>query len=348
MLASPHIPQTVLLVGPSWVGDMVMTHSLMQVLKGQNHDCAIDVLAPDWSAALLERMPGVQNVVTMPVGHGRLDLGERLALGRRLRGRYDQAIVLPNSFKSALIPLFAHIPRRTGYLGEWRFGLLNDWRILDKARLPMTVQRFAALGLPQNALLPPNCLPPKLRVHPADSKSALEALGVCMDRPVLIFCPGAEYGPAKRWPARHFAETAKAMCGQGWAIWVLGSEKDREVAEEVCALAGPGCINLAGRTTLAQAVDLMAMASAVVSNDSGLMHVAAALDRPLVAVYGSSDPGFTPPLSKNARIVSLSLPCSPCFKRQCPLGHLNCLETLRPERVLEALNPLFPSASEHN
>lgn len=335
-----------LIIGPSWVGDMVMTHSLVQVLKGQNHDCVIDVLAPIWSAALLERMPGVRNVVTMPVGHGRLALGERRGLGQSLRGRYDQAIVLPNSWKSALIPLFARIPRRTGYVGEWRYGLLNDWRWLDKLLLPMTVQRFVALGLPKNALLPPNCPPPQLRVHPADSKSALEALEVCMDRPVLILCPGAEYGPAKRWPARHFAQTAKAMCSQGWAIWVLGSEKDREVAKEVCALAGPGCINLAGRTTLAQAVDLMVLASAVVSNDSGLMHVAAALDRPLVAVYGSSDPDFTPPLSKNARIVSLNLPCSPCFKRQCPLGHLNCLEALRPEQVLEALNPLFPPASE--
>ncbi len=332
-----HSRNALLLIGPSWVGDMVMAHSLIQVLQKREPDLAVDVLAPVWSMELVERMPGVRKAVVMDVGHGRLDLAQRRRLGRNLRGRYDQAIVLPNSWKSALIPFFARIPRRTGFVGECRFGLLNDWRWLDKAKLPMTVQRFVALGLPGNASLPPAYPPPRLRVDPAGAQHAATALTLPLDRPVLVLCPGAEYGPAKRWPTRHFAEVGKAMREQGWHIWIMGSEKDRESATKVCALIGPQCVNLAGRTTLAQAVDLMALASAVVSNDSGLMHVAAAQDRPLVAVYGSSDPGFTPPLSQAARVVTLNLACSPCFHRQCRFYHYNCLQTLSPDLVLQAL-----------
>ncbi|SDB11744.1 heptosyltransferase-2 [Desulfonatronum thiosulfatophilum] len=319
---------------------MVMAQSLVQELKRQDPHCVVDILAPAWSAALLERMPGVRGIVIMPVGHGRLELGTRLKLSRSLRGKYDQAIVLPNSFKSALIPFVARIPRRTGYLGEWRFGLLNNIRRLNKSILTMTVQRFVALGLSRNAVLPPDVSPPKLRVDPCDGQAALAAFGLDLDRPVLALCPGAEYGPAKRWPAGHFAEVARAMHAQGWAVWVMGSEKDQDVAVEICSLsslAGADCVNLAGRTTLAQVVDLIALASAVVSNDSGLMHVAAALDRPLVAVYGSSDPNFTPPLSASSRIVSLGLECSPCFKRHCPLGHLDCLLRISPDVVQRAL-----------
>jgi heptosyltransferase II len=335
-----------LLVGPSWVGDMVMAHSLVQTLKERSPDCAIDVLAPAWSSALLDRMPGVRRCVIMPVGHGRLGLGQRFALGKNQRRRHDQAIVLPNSWKSALIPFFARIPRRIGYLGEWRYGLLNDWRRLDKALLPMTVQRFVALGLPTDAPLPPACPSPRLRVDPADSQTAMSAFKLSAKRPILLLCPGAEYGPAKRWPAARFAETARVMRDQGWMIWIMGSAKDMMIAEKIRALTGSRCVNLAGRTTLAQAVDLMAQASAVISNDSGLMHVAAALRRPLVAVYGSSDPQSTPPLSKAARIVSLELKCSPCFQRECPLGHLDCLRTLQPELVLKALETLTTAASD--
>lgn len=347
---APGLPRC-LLIGPSWIGDMVMAHSLVQVLKGQNPEEIIDILAPEWSRALLERMPGVNETLSMPVGHGRLGWSERLALGRSLRGRYDQAIVLPNSWKSALVPFFARIPLRTGYTGEYRHGLLNDRRKLDKTRLPMAVQRFVALGLPKDALLPPLCPTPRLRLNPADPRvaAAAAALSLRTDKPILVLCPGAEYGPAKRWPTAHFAEVGKAMVKQGWDIWVMGSGKDLDAAEEVYILTGPGCVNLAGRTTLAQAVDVMALASAVVTNDSGLMHVAAALGRPLVAVYGSSDPGFTPPLSKTARIVSLGLECSPCFKRECRFGHLDCLGKLFPERVLEALKALpSPSLTQEN
>jgi heptosyltransferase-2 len=329
-----------LIVGPSWVGDMVMAQSLFMRLKALHPDAAIDVLAPAWSEPLLARMPQVRDSIVMPLGHGQLDLAVRYRVGKSLRGcGYSHAIVLPNSFKSALVPLWAHIPVRSGFVGEWRYGLLNDIRKLDKKHLRMTVQRYVALAEPASRELP-YCPSPQLQTSAADKAAALERHGLVLEAPVLALCPGAEYGPAKRWPAEHYAAVARQYLQQGWQVWLFGSGKDRSVSEEINALAGGGCTDLAGRTSLAEAIDLLAQAQAVVSNDSGLMHVAAALGRPLVAVYGSSDPGFTPPLSTTARVLNLGLECSPCFKRDCPLDHLNCLRQLEPERVVKTLETL--------
>lgn len=337
-------PRRCLIVGPSWVGDMVMAQSLFKLLAARHPEMTIDVLAPAWSEPLLARMPEVRRAVAQPVGHGRLALGERYRLGRSLRAEgYDWAVVLPNSLKSALIPWFAGIPRRTGFVGEFRYGLLNDARRLDKSALPRTVQRFAALAVPPRAPVALEQLPlPRLTVDAEAGEAAVERLGLETGQPVLGLCPGAEYGPAKRWPAEYFAAVARHYRTLGWQSWVFGSERDREIAEAVCRDAGPGCVNLAGRTTLTEATDLMARCRAVVSNDSGLMHLAAALQRPLVAVYGSSDPGFTPPLAAAGavRIERLGLACSPCFERECPLGHLECLRGLHPERVVRALTRL--------
>lgn len=341
VFAHPGVFVNILIVGPSWVGDMVLAQSLFKLLKERHPDAQIDVLAPAWSAALLKRMPQVRTALTSPFKHGELALSKRRALGRRLRASgYAHAIVLPNSFKAALAPFFARIPQRTGYIGEWRFGLLNDARPLDTARLTMTVQRFLALGLPQDA--PPTTpFPvPVLEVRRADTQAALESLGLAsVTQPLLALCPGAEFGPAKRWPPEYFAKIAQAKLAEGWRVWIFGSDKDRAVADQVAAQA-MGAENLAGRTELAQAIDLMALSSAVVSNDSGLMHVAAALGKPLVAIYGSSDPGFTPPMSRRAQIVRLEIECSPCFQRECPLGHLRCLRGLEPSRIVQALDQL--------
>ncbi|BBL69622.1 lipopolysaccharide heptosyltransferase II [Methylogaea oryzae] len=338
----------ILIVGPSWVGDMVMAQSLFLALKQRHPHCAIDVLAPAWTLPLLQRMPEVARGVAMPLGHGQFGFGARRQLGLELRGRYDWAIVLPNSWKSALTPFFAKIPKRTGYVGELRYGLLNDARKLDKAKLPKTVQRFVALGLEPDAALPPECPVPRLRV-PAEGVAAVRAKfnvplpGGEGTEKVLALCPGAEYGPAKRWPAAYFAKLARNKMAQGWSVWLFGSGKDQAVAEEIAA-AAPGCVGFAGRTDLAEAVDLLSLADAAVSNDSGLMHVAAALEKPLVAIYGSSDPGFTPPLNAQARIVRLGLECSPCFKRDCPLGHTRCLTDISPEQVSAQLDALLPPA----
>ena len=318
---------------------MMMAQSLFINLKQQIPCCLIDVLAPDWSLALLERMPEVNRAVSLSVSHRQFGFNARLQLGRQLRGfAYDQAIVLPNSWKSALIPFFAGIKRRTGYIGEMRWGLLNDARRLDKPRLPMTVQRFVALGLESNGQLPPEYSYPKLAISVQMQRSVREKFQIDQAKKVLALCPGAEYGPAKRWPGRHFAEVAREKHLQGWQVCLFGSDKDSAVARQINDLAGGVCRDFTGRTTLGEAVDLLSLADAVVSNDSGLMHVAAALDKKLIAVYGSSDPGFTPPLHDKAVIINLKLACSPCFKRECPLGHTDCLTELLPQSVLAALD----------
>ncbi len=334
----------ILVVGPSWVGDMVMAQSLFMRLVEQVPRPYIHVLAPGWTRPLLERMPEVEGSLEMPVGHGRLGLLQRLRLGRRVAGLgFDQAIILPNSIKSALVPWWAGIPRRTGWRGEMRFGLLNDIRRLDADALPMTVQRFVALGLPPGADPEPVPIPiPSLQVRQEQVTQARQSLGLqeATDRPILALCPGAEYGPAKQWPAAYYGELARLRHAQGWDPWLFGSKKDRQVCAEINSHARGVCRDLTGRTGLGEAVDLMSQADAVVSNDSGLMHVAAALGRPLVAIYGSSDPSHTPPLGGHKHILYRGLECSPCFRRICPLGHTDCLHGIRVEQVSKALDGL--------
>lgn len=327
----------ILIVGPSWVGDMVMAQSLFMTLKAFA-PCEIDVLAPGWSLPILARMPEVSRGVAMPVGHGQFQLGVRWDLGRRLGTvGYDQAIVLPNSLKSALIPAFAGIPVRTGFRGEMRYGLINDMRMLNTRRLPMTVQRFVTLGLPINKPLPDPL--PRPRLLPDRDNQALlrDKLSLGTDRPAIAFMPGAEYGPAKQWPLPYFATAAATLVDRGFQVWIIGSDKDRDAGDLIAANQERHVINLCGRTALGDAVDLLALCAGAITNDSGLMHVAAALDVPLVAIYGSSTPAHTPPLSDRVAIRYLGIECSPCFKRTCPLGHTRCLTEITPDSVVDAL-----------
>ena len=312
-----------------------MAHSLIRTLAQRHSGMAIDVLAPAWSRALTERMPEVRAAIDMPLGHGELGLGQRRRLGRSLRGRYDWAIVLPNSLKSALVPWWAAVPRRTGYTGELRFGLLNDRRRLDKSRLGRTVERFVALGLPPGAAQPPDCPPPRLRVEPGQARATARRYDLDPERSIVALAPGAEYGPAKRWPIGHFAKVARHLLASGRQVMVLGSESDHELTGPLREIEGVR--DLTGRTRLAEAVDLLSLAEVTVTNDSGLMHVAAATGSAVVALYGSSDPGFTPPLTDRATILRLGLDCSPCFERACPLGHTRCLTDILPEQVIEAV-----------
>ncbi len=338
----------ILIVGPSWVGDMVMAQSLFILLKQQHPEAEIEVLAPPWTNPLLARMPEVAASLSLPFGHGELRIKERFQLGKSLRGEYDRAIVLPNSLKSALIPAFAKIPIRTGWRGEMRFGLLNDIRLLDKNKYPLMVQRFDALAFENGKDLPTELPNPALVAEPI-SEETLQNLGLHQDRPVVAFCPGAEFGPAKRWPEEHYAEVAKAQINAGRQVWLFGSAKDEPVAETIRAELDENqqihCHSLAGKTELATAIDLLATVAAVVTNDSGLMHVAAALGKPLVAIYGSTSPGFTPPLSKAVSIQSIEVECGPCFQRECPHSHLKCLRELPAERVNQALESLLLCAS---
>lgn len=324
----------ILVVAPSWIGDTILAQPLLTLLKRQQPAARIEVLAADWSAPLLSRMAEVDAVISNPFGHGEFNLGARRALGRRLRGNaakadFQAAYVLPNSWKSALVPFFAGIPRRIGYQGEARYLLLNERHRLDTDAHPQLAQRYAALAGPCSEPLPR----PRLASTPEQQRAARLALQLPLDAAPLILCPGAEYGPAKRWPVRHFAALAQKVGAGGTAVWLVGSAKDAAVGDEIARLSGGAALNLCGRTTLAQVIDLIASARHVVSNDSGLMHVAAALDRPLTALYGSSSPTYTPPLSPGATILSRNLPCSPCFKRNCPLGHLDCLNGIDADTV---------------
>ncbi len=330
------LPERVLLVGPSWVGDMVMAQSLLQTLKQARPQAQVDVLAPGWSLPLLARMPEVRKGIDMPLKHGEIGLGARWRLGRSLRGQYDQAIVLPGSLKSALVPFFAGIRQRTAFLGEQRYGLINDIRVLDKDVLPMTVQRFVALGQAATDAQPPKFAAPRLQVNTQHQQQLVLKLGLNRDQAVVAFMPGAEYGPAKQWPLEHFAALARALTAQGKQVWILGSSKDKAAGEAIAQQTASAAVrNLCGQTELVDVIDLLALCAAAVSNDSGLMHIAAAVDTPVVALYGSSTPTHTPPLSDQAQVAYLALDCSPCFKRVCPLGHTRCLRDIEPRRVLE-------------
>lgn len=305
----------ILIIAPSWVGDMMMSHSLYQALKTQYPDCRIDVLAPNWSQPLLNRMPEVHKSITMPIGHGAFNLRERYRIGKSLRNQYDMAIVLPNSLKSAFIPCFAKIAVRRGWKGEFRYFFLNDLRA-NKNEYPMMVQRYVALAYEKGDIPRADKLPiptPYLIVEQSKRVKTKEKFSVRFEsadnRPAIGFCPGAEFGPAKRWPHYHYASLAEMLIEKGYSVHLFGSAKDMDVGEQIRSTLPEAlrryCINLAGQTLLNEAVDLISDCTAMVTNDSGLMHISAAVNRPLVAVYGPTSPQYTPPLSDKAVIIRL-------------------------------------------
>ncbi|MCE1236349.1 MAG: lipopolysaccharide heptosyltransferase II [Hyphomicrobiales bacterium] len=319
----------ILVIGPRWVGDMVMAQTLFQALAAREPGVAIDVVAPSWATPLLDRMPEVRARIDAPFRPKEFGLGARWRLGRSLAGRYDEAYVLPGSWKSALTPFFAGVPIRIGYRKEMRFGLLTRMPALPKALKRKTAEtyfRLAGVAGPRPT--------PRLTVDAANRDRLLAENGLEAGR-CVAFMPGAEYGPAKRWPSRHYASLARELMTRGDRVFLLGSPKDAEVGAEIVELA-PGVVDLTGKTRLEDAIDLLSAARLAVCNDSGLMHVAAAVGTAVVAVYGSTSAENTPPLTDRAEIVTLELPCSPCHQKVCPLGHLDCLETLDPARVLAA------------
>jgi heptosyltransferase II len=327
-------PRRVLVVGPAWIGDMVMAQSLFKTLKRDHPNASIDVLAPAWSAPLLKRMPEVHEAIVVPLAHGQPGLRARYRWGRRLAPRaYDRAIILPRSLKAALIPWFARVPRRTGYLGEWRYGLINDLRPLDRGLMPRMVQRYVALGLEPDAASPAGIPEPALTTNAGNAARLMAALELSLSPPAVGLMPGAEYGPAKQWPLDYYAALARQLDADGLQVWVFGSQKDHAAAEVIIAQAGCG-INLCGKLQLEDAIDLIAQLSVAVSNDSGLMHVTAAVGVPLVAIFGSSTPEYTPPLTRRASIMYAKVACSPCFERTCRYGHYHCLRDISVTRLV--------------
>jgi heptosyltransferase-2 len=338
----------ILIVGPSWVGDMVMSQSLYITLKQLHPDSIIDVLAPAWCKPVLERMPEVNSALEMPIGHGEFNFSQRRKMGIQLRNKqYDEAYICPNSAKSALIPFFAKIPKRIGWRGEWRYGLLNDLRP-NKKSFQYMVERYVALAYPKSEMVNSSSLGglenlarPKLTIDTALQQQTLTKFALDISAPVIGLCPGAEFGPAKKWPEKSYAEVAEHAAKNGKQVWLFGSQKDIETCEIIKSHVSTEYQDklhiLAGQTSLIEAVDLLAACQTVVSNDSGLMHVAAAVGCHVIGVYGSTSPKYTPPLADKLDIVSIDLECRPCFKRECPLGHLKCLKELNSESVVTLL-----------
>ena len=325
-----------LVVGPAWVGDMVMAQSLFMTLRESNPDMAVDVVAPGWSLPLLARMPQIRDAIELPVGHGRFAWGVRRRIGISLRDRYyEQAIVLPRSFKSALIPFHARAIRRTGYRGETRYGLLNDIRKLDASVLTRTVDRFVALGRSVDDAQPPPVPQPGLRIDRENRDRLIETLSLDIEAPVVAMMPGAEYGPAKCWPLEYYGQLARELADSGHVIWLLGSRGDHAAGQTIVETSRGAAVNLCGQTRLEDTVDLLSIAGRAVTNDSGLMHIAAAVGCHVVAIYGSSNPNYTPPLTDRCSVHYLGLDCSPCMARECPLGHFRCMKDLTPDRIIE-------------
>ena len=330
-----------LVIAPQWIGDAVMSQPLMAILAARGD--AISVAALPWVAPVYRAMPEVREVIELPFQHGRLDWAQRRVVAAELRGRFDSAVVLPNSIKSALIPFMARIPTRTGYHGEGRFGLLNQRLPNPPGRPPMVAFYSALAG--DDALTD---APPRLHFEGDVLRRACESIGV-QPQSYWVFAPGAEYGPAKCWPAAHYAALARALFeAHGLLVLLLGSGKEAALCHEIAAAAPGACRVLAGQTSLIDAMALIAASRGVVSNDSGLMHVAAAFGVPQVAVFGSTSPGHTPPLNARAQVIwlkdELGLDCMPCFERVCRFGHTRCLTEVTPQRVEVALQAALQTA----
>ena len=324
-----------LVIAPQWIGDAVMTEPLLRRLHARGETLTVGALP--WVAPVYRAMPQVSEVIEFPFGHGGLQFRARRAFARQASGRFDTAYVLPNSLKSALLPFLAAIPKRVGYLGEARVGLLTHRLKNPKAKPPM-VAFYSALSGDREGLEHDR---PRLQIDNNQLARVLDAHGLARSG-YYVFAPGAEFGSSKRWPAFHFAELARLL---ERPVVLLGSGKEAALCEEISLAANGRCLDLAGKTSLAEAFALIAGAGAVISNDSGLMHVAAALGGQQVALFGSSSPLHTPPLNDRARVLWLKddpayrppLDCSPCFERECPLGHHRCLRDLTPQQVFAAL-----------
>ena len=334
--ASPQ-GQRILVIGPSWIGDMVMAQSLFMLLRARLPDARIDVLAPKSTGQLTARMPEVDTAIDMPIGHREFALGTRRETADKLRKNdYDQAIVLQRSAKAALVPWLAGIPQRTGYRGEMRYGLINDVRTLDEGRYPRKVEHYALLGLAQEGDALGELALPKLAIDADRREQLIASHGLDTARPAIGFAPGAAYGGAKQWPATHFARLAGELDRRGIATWIFGSAADRDLAARLAAAAPRHGVNLCERTSLIDIADIASLTHAFVGNDTGVMHLAAAAAPRVLAIYGSTDPDYAPPLAPAEGRFWLDLACSPCRERQCPLGHNACMRDIPVADVLRA------------
>ena len=335
----------ILVVGPSWVGDSVMAQTLYKRIKKELPSSQIDVMSPHWSLSLLERMPEVCKKIVSPFSHGETKLFERYKLGQGLKKEnYDRAIILTNSLKSSLIPYFARIGVRTGWLGEFRYGLINDIRSSKKLKKSLMVEKFAALSLCEENYSIENLTFPELEINFDNQRNFLEQFSIDYSKNTMAICPGAEFGPSKRWPAEYYAEIAKFYVNKGWNVLCIGSKNDEDIGMGIGSLnnlrSNESFINLIGKTSLQDAIDILAFTEKVVTNDSGLMHIAAAVKTPLVALYGPSSPEYTPPLISKKKILRKTQGYEKVRYGSNEKGYHQSLLDIKPEEVLDALEAL--------
>ncbi|AMA64723.1 ADP-heptose--LPS heptosyltransferase 2 [Candidatus Arsenophonus lipoptenae] len=349
----------ILIIGPSWIGDMMMSQSLYRTLKFKYPKSEIDVVAPDWCRSLLHKMPEINQAISMPWGHKCLSINMRRQFGIKLRSRhYDQAYVLPNSFKSALVPFFAGISKRIGWIGEMRYGLLNDIRLLNKSAFPKMFQRYVVLAYKKNLInnadeIPKPILLPKLSVTKTELIQSKQIFHIPENLFIIGFCPGSAFGPAKCWPFYHYAKLAKLLFSiyNRCRILIFGSKKDDVIAKNIRELLSNDykqyCVNLTGKTTLEQVINLLASCQVIVTNDSGLMHIASALNIPLVVLYGPSSPDFTPSLSKKVKMIRLINGYYKIRKGNMDNGYHKSLIDIKPEYVITVLIQLLTEISKN-
>jgi heptosyltransferase-2 len=322
----------ILIVPYMWIGDFVRCHTVIKLLKQQSPSAAIDVLTTSMVAPLLDYMPGVRKGVVVDLPRRRLAFKHHRALARRLRTEsYAQALIMPRTWKSALAPSLAGIPRRTGFIGEGRFGLINDLRFGER-RLPRMADRCAMLALPKGEAAPAQWPLPELKVSAPERASWRQRLGLTSDgRPVVALAPGA-VGPSKRWPAASYTALARRLVAEGNWIWVIGGPNERELAAEIAD--GADIRDLTG-PDLRNAILALAEANVAVSNDSGLLHVAAALGTPAIGIFGPTSAWHWAPLNPIAAVIETEgdLPCRPCHKPVCRLGHHRCMRDISVDRV---------------
>jgi heptosyltransferase-2 len=323
--------EKILIVAPNWLGDLINAQSLFKLLKAER-DCILHVLASSNILGILNCMPEVDKCWELPIKRGTFALKQRYKIAQVLKTEnYHQAIILPNSWKAALVPFLAGIPHRTGYVGECRWGLINDLRFFNKAAPMPTLQHYASLGVAAHVALPVLTYPKLV----APTGIQLPAIS---GKPILALCPGAAFGMAKCWPSSYYARLAELQAAKGWEVWLFGAQHDYNIGQaiaSICAQKQVPLQNFIGQLPITTSTAYLALAQQVVSNDSGLMHLAAALNLNLIAIFGSTSPALNPPLSDTAKVIYRALTCSPCKKRLCPLGHNRCMRDITPEEIAE-------------
>jgi heptosyltransferase-2 len=335
-----------LIIAPSWLGDIIMSQSLLIAIKKQVPEANIDILASSWSHPLLQLMPEVNSTIEFNVKHGELALGYRRNIAKILREKnYEKCYILPNSFKSALVPWIAKIPDRIGWRGEFRYGLLTDCRLLNKSQIPLMANRYAALAYPIEKSLQIQADSPRISLDKQQITSLLATFNLEYQVPTLAICPGAAFGSAKQWPAEYHARVIEYALQQSWQVIILGSKQDIAISEMIKNNLAAKYLNkvndLTGKTSLMQVIASIALADTIISNDSGLMHLAASLNKSQIAIYGSTSVLHAPPMNSLAESLHIEIDCRPCNKRVCPLKHHRCMRQIHPSMVIKKLKKII-------